>query len=127
MRESEEYVLSVCRECGVDTELFVPGISRIAQKSFGFSLNTGRKKSQLIKAKYAVKYVVKDNVYIIWEIWEGRKNCNLQKEDYDKARSSPDCYIKKSLNYPGKANEKIYVLSPDKFRFFVASLKKETE
>ena len=58
MRESEEYVLSVCRECGVDTELFVPGISRIAQKSFGFSLNTGRKKSQLIKAKYAVKYVV---------------------------------------------------------------------
>lgn len=122
MRRNEEYVLNICRECGVDTELFIPGCCKKVNNTPIFQMSSERKKEQLVKARYAVKYVIDDDVFIVWEVWEGRKNCSIQGVDYNKARNSRDCYVVKSLNYSGRINERIYVLSPDKFRLFIMKL-----
>lgn len=122
MRRNEEYVLNICRECGVDTELFIPGSCRKVNNTLIFQMSSERKKEQLVKARYAVKYVIDDDTFIVWEVWEGRKSCSIQAVDYNTAKNSRDSYVEKSLNYPRRTNERIYVLSPDKFRLFVMKL-----
>lgn len=122
MRRNEEYVLNICRECGVDTELFIPGSCRKVNNTLIFQMSSGRKKEQLVKARYAVKYVIDDDMFIVWEVWGGRKSCSIQGIDYNKAKNSRDSYVEKSLNHSGRINEKIYVLSPDEFRLFIREL-----